>query len=188
MKTQTQIPVFYYTGTSTVDNENEIWKAIPGFEGIYEASNMGRIKSLNYRNSKKEQILKPMWRRCDNYLRICLCKGGTRTYKYVHQVIAMTFLKNPYGFTEINHISTNVRDNRVSNLEYCTHKQNTNHWLTRLHRSKKIYCYNSNGDLEYTYSSVQSCAKVFNTKPSYISYCARKGKKYKGYTLSYTGL
>lgn len=188
MKTQTAIPVFY-TGTSTVNNEvEEIWKAVPGFEGIYEASNMGRIKSLNYRNSKKEQILKPMWRRCDNYLRICLCKGGTRTYKYVHQVIAMTFLKNPYGYTEINHISTNVRDNRVCNLEYCTHKQNLNHYLTRLNRSKKVYCFNYKGDLEYTYSSVQSCASAFNTKPSYISYCARTGKKYKNYTFSYSSL
>lgn len=188
MKTQTAIPVYYTTGTSTVNNEVEIWKAIPGFEGIYEASNMGRIKSLNYRNSKKEQILKPMWRRCDNYLRICLCKGGTRTYKYVHQVIAMTFLKNPYGYTEINHISTDVRDNRVCNLEYCTHKQNLNHWKTRLHKSKKIYCFNPKGDLEYTYSSVQSCASAFNTNPSYISYCARTGKKYKNYTFSYSSL
>lgn len=187
MKTQTATPV-YYTGTSTVNNEKEIWKAVPGFEGIYEASNMGRIKSLNYRNSKKEQILKPMWRRCDNYLRICLCKGGTRTYKYVHQVIAMTFLKNPYGYTEINHISTNVRDNRVCNLEYCTHKQNLNHWKTRLNKSKKVYCFNSKGDLEYTYSSVLSCASALRGSTSHIAHCAKAEKKYKGYTLSYTRL
>jgi hypothetical protein len=187
MKTQTAIPVFY-TGTSTVNNEKEIWKAVPGFEGIYEASNMGRIKSLNYRNTGKEQVLKPMHRNCDKYLRICLCRKGKRTYEYLHRLIALVFIPNPHSLPEVNHIDTNPRNCKVSNLEWCTHEQNTNHWKTRLNRSKKVYCYNSSGDLEYTYSSVLSCASALRGSTSHIAHCAKAEKKYKGYTLSYTRL
>lgn len=188
MKTQTATPVYYTGGTSGVNNEVEIWRPVRDFEGIYEVSNLGRIKSLNYRNSKKEQILKPMWRRCDNYLRIALSKKGKKEYRYLHRIVAEAFIPNPYNFPEVNHIDTNPRNCNVKNLHWCTHEQNVNHYLTRLHRSKKVYCFNPKGNLEYTYSSVQSCASAFNTNPSYISYCARKGKKYKNYTFSYSSL
>lgn len=187
MKTQTAIPVFY-TGASTVDNEVEIWRPVRDFEGFYEVSNWGRIKSLNYRQTGKEGIIKPMRRRCDNYLRIALCKNNKREYRYLHRIVAEAFIPNPYNFPEVNHLDTDPRNCKVSNLEWCTRQHNVNYYKTKLHRSKKIYCYGSNGDLEYTYSSVQSCASAFNTNPSYISYCARKGKKYKNYTFSYSSL
>lgn len=187
MKTQTAIPVFY-TGTSTVNNEVEIWRDVRDFEGYYKVSNLGRIKSLNYRKSGKEGIITPMHRNCDQYLRISLSKKGKKEYRYLHRIVAEAFIPNPYNFPEVNHIDTNPRNCNVNNLHWCTHEQNTNHWKTRLNRSKKVYCYNSSGDLEYKYSSVTSCAAALGSNPSYISQCTKNGKKYKGYTLSYTKL
>ena len=188
MKTQTQIPVFY-TGTSTVDNEVEIWRPVRDYEKFYEVSNWGRIKSLNYRQTGKEGILKPMHRNCDKYLRIALCKNNKREYRYLHRIVAEAFIPNPYGLPETNHIDTDPRNCRVDNLQWCTHEQNTNHWLTRLHRSKKIYCYNSNGDLEYTYSSLASCAKCIGLSSGHLGLLIRKKNGiYKDFKFSYNKL
>lgn len=188
MKTQTAIPV-YYTGTSTVNNEVvEIWKDVRDYEGLYQVSNLGRIKSLNYRKSGKEGIITPMHRNCDKYLRISLSKKGKKEYRYLHRIVAEAFISNPYNLPEVNHIDTNPRNCNVKNLHWCTHEQNTNHWKTRLNKSKKVYCYNSSGDLEYTYSSVQSCAAALRGSTSHIAHCAKGEKIYKGFTLSYTRL
>lgn len=184
----TKVPVFS-TGTSRENgNEVEIWRDVRDFEGFYKVSNLGRVKSLNYRNTGKPGIITPMHRNCDKYLRIALSKKGKKEYRYLHRIVAQSFIPNPLNFPEVNHIDTNPRNCNVKNLEWCTHEQNTNHWKTRLNRSKKVYCYNSSGDLEYKYSSVTSCAAALGSNPSYISQCTKNGKKYKGYILSYTRL
>lgn len=186
--TSTKLPVFY-TGTSRENgSEIEIWKDVRDFEGIYQVSNLGRIKSLNYRNTGKPGIITPMHRNCDKYLRIALSKKGKKEYRYLHRIVAEAFIPNPYNFPEVNHLDTNPRNCRLDNLEWCTRQQNLNHYLTRLNRSKKVYCYNSNDELEFTYSSVTSCAACLNTDARYISFVIKKGKKYKGYTLSYKKL
>lgn len=112
----------------------ENWKAIPGYEGYYEASDLGRIRSVERivphgRHGtcrQKSKVLKPALD-AHQYPRVALSMGDAlRTYT-VHRLIALTFLgKRPEG-NQINHKSGVKTDNSVSNLEYCTQSENALH-------------------------------------------------------------
>ena len=184
--TATVAPV-YYSGTSSVYNTTvEIWKPVRDFEGIYEVSNLGRIKSLNYRNTGKPGIITPMHRNCDKYLRIALSKKGKKEYRYLHRIVAESFISNPYSLPEVNHIDTNPRNCKVSNLEWCTRQYNVNYYKTRLNRSKKVDVYDAvTNELISSHVSVASCAACLQTNDSYISYLIKNNKTYKGYILKY---
>lgn len=111
----------------------EIWKTVITKDGIYEnykVSNLGRIKSLNYRRTNKERILK----QCDDgngYLQVILCKNNKyKTYR-VHQLVAMSFIPNVTNCKSIDHRDTNKKNNNISNLIWVTQKQNTNNKLTK---------------------------------------------------------
>lgn len=108
--------------------EEEIWKDIPGYEGLYQASTLGRIRSFCYKQAK---ILKP-WLDPD-YLIVQL-KG--KNYK-VHRLIALTFIPNPNNYPQINHKDEDRTNNRVNNLEWCTNEYNANYG-TRNERIRKI--------------------------------------------------
>ena len=105
----------------------EEWRAINGYEGLYEVSNMGRVKSLNYRHTGKKHILKPGkdgW----GYLFIYLCKEGSRKKYTIHRLVLTTY--NPVenmDKLQVNHINEKKADNRLDNLEWMTCKENCNH-------------------------------------------------------------
>lgn len=111
----------------------ENWKPIDGFEG-YAVSNLGRIKSLNYKRTGKEKILKPMKNK--GYLQVGLCRNGKRKMFYVHRLVATAFLPNPNGFTEINHIDEDKTNNVVDNIEWASRWYNMNYG-TRTERTSK---------------------------------------------------
>lgn len=124
-------------------NGNEEWKDIPEYEGLYQASNLGRVKSLErFRKgengcliSVKERILKPSIKHNGRY-RIQLCKQSiVKTYN-VHRLVWSAFNGQiPQGY-EINHIDENPSNNRLENLNLMTHKENINYG-TRNERSAK---------------------------------------------------
>lgn len=99
----------------------EVWKDIKGFEGIYQVSNLGRVRSLDrvgYQGHKlKGKILKQNKYKANlNYLAVKLySKGHRKTYR-VHQLVAQTFLPNPNNYKEINHKDEEPSNNRVDNL------------------------------------------------------------------------
>lgn len=110
----------------------EIWKPIPGFNR-YHASNLGRLKSLTYKNTKKERLIKPALSP-DGYLQTMLLDdtGKYRTWK-IHRWIAHTFLGTRPTGLEINHKDGNKTNNSIINLEYCTRSANIKHsYLTKL--------------------------------------------------------
>lgn len=113
----------------------EIWKDIKGYEGLYQVSNLGNIKSLNYNKTGKEKILKPTKQSC-NYLRITLSKNGKGKIFLIHRLVAETFLPNPYNLPQVNHKDENTENNCVENLEFCDRKYNIN-WGTGVKRSAK---------------------------------------------------
>jgi len=107
--------------------ENEIWKDIPGYEGLYQVSNLGNVKSLGNDRTRKEKILKPSVCKY-GYYHVGLYKNGKVKSTVVHQFIAMAFLNhNPCGHKlVIDHRNDNPLDNRVENLQIVTQRFNAN--------------------------------------------------------------
>lgn len=109
----------------------EIWRKIEGFEN-YEVSNLGQVRSLNYKRTGEIKILIP----CKNnngYLKVVLCKSGKQHTKRVHRLVATAFIPNLEGKKEVNHIDGNKQNNKVENLEWCTNLENIQHaWETGL--------------------------------------------------------
>lgn len=103
----------------------EIWKDIPNYEGMYQISNLGRVKSLSNNNSKKEKILKQYIDKY-NYYNISLNKKNIGSTLKVHKLIAMAFLNHtPCGYKEIvDHIDNNPLNNNVNNLQLITQRLN----------------------------------------------------------------
>ena len=127
----------------------ETWKDIKGYEGIYQISNLGRVKrisnihwcNLKYRDN---YYLKPL----DNgkgYLRIKLTVNNKSRRVMLHRLIAEVFIENPNNYPFVNHIDGNKKNNNLNNLEWCTQSQNCLHsvkmgtWGALLNNRKKLY-------------------------------------------------
>ena len=112
----------------------EEWKPIKGYEGLYEISSLGRVKSLQGWNGheyvKRERILAPYKQQSDkNYSRsvVKLIKQGAKRDFKVHRLVAEAFIPNPCKYKVVNHKDGNPLNNKVDNLEWCTQKMNVNH-------------------------------------------------------------
>lgn len=109
--------------------------------GLYQVSNLGRVKSLErvskhtkgYMVHYKEKILTPTFEK-NGYARVILTKNGTSKLHYIHGLVAKAFLPNPKNLPEVNHIDEDKINNCVDNLEWCTHKYNSNYGM----RNKKL--------------------------------------------------
>ena len=111
---------------------NEIWKDIPGYEGKYQASSLGRIKSLNYKMSGKEGIMSHNFKN-DGYLEVCLRNNGKAKTICVHRLVWMAFYGMIPDGMEVNHKNEDKTDNCIFNLNLLTHRQNCI-WGTRIKR------------------------------------------------------
>ena len=115
----------------------EIWKDISGFEGVYEISSYGRVRSV-----KSGRILSTSkCGGCRGYISVCLSKNGKRYGKLVHRLVAEAFIENTDNLPEVNHKDEDKSNNRVDNLEFCDHKYNMNYG-TRNIRSKDTHIKN----------------------------------------------
>lgn len=135
----------------------EEWRAIPGYEGLYEVSNKGNVRSLDrYVKSKlpgfKEFVKgKPLVaiKNTHGYLRVNLCDEHGRKAKFIHRLVCLAFLPNPKNFESINHKDENPLNNCVENLEWCTTKYNANYGS----RNKRVSESNSGKKKTYTKES-----------------------------------
>ena len=101
---------------------NEIWMPVKGYEQLYDVSSMGNVRRKRKTNSGEiGSLLKTVTDKL-GYKRVCLCKDGTAIRHLVHRVVASAFIPG-YG-RDVNHINGNTSDNRVSNLEWCSHQEN----------------------------------------------------------------
>ena len=112
----------------------EIFKDIKGYEGLYQVSNLGNVKSFH---TGKERILKFKENR-DNYLQVGLYKDGKGKNYYVHRLVAEAFIPKIEEKTHIDHIDGNRQNNNVNNLRWCSQKENNNFDLCRKHRSEAL--------------------------------------------------
>ena len=100
---------------------NEQWRDVEGYDGMYQVSDLGRVRSLKF---GKVRVLRPGKHR-QGYLQVALCQDGKQKKVYVHRLVAQAFIENDdESKTDINHINEIKSDNRVSNLEYCTASYN----------------------------------------------------------------
>lgn len=108
----------------------EEWRDIEGYEGIYQVSNFGNVKSLNYRGRGYENNL-PLKLRRDGYLFVQLSKKGNRKNPAVHRLVAKAFIQNPNEYGFINHKDENKTNNKADNLEWCTKSYNCQYSIKR---------------------------------------------------------
>jgi len=122
--------------------QEEIWKPVIGYEGLYEVSNLGRVRSLPREVSHFEKGQKYIrdgrvlkyghgHGRRYKYLFVCLCKDQQRSMKRVNRLVAEAFIPNPDNLPMVNHKDENPSNNRVDNLEWCTAKYNSNYGTAR---------------------------------------------------------
>lgn len=107
----------------------EVWKDIDGYEGKYQVSNLGRVKSLNYNRTGEEKLLKPLENKC-GYVRVVLYKDRRAKNYLIHRLVAETFIPNPNNYPIINHKDENKQNNKVKNLEWCTYEYNNTYGST----------------------------------------------------------
>lgn len=179
-------------------NPNEVWKDIKGYEGRYQVSDMGRVKSLERIITKKngrkqtirERILNPITDR-GGYLRVNLCDGsGKGKNHFVHRLVCEAFHENPKNKPSVNHIDENKANNEASNLEWCTIAENLNHG-TRNERiakplSKPVGQYTIDGNLIKVWQSTIEVERQFGFSHGFIGDTARgKYKTAYGYVWKY---
>lgn len=109
----------------------EIWRDIPGYEGLYQVSNYGNVMSLNYCRRGFAKQLTP---KCSNTRRLWveLFSGGKRKPKLIHRLVAEVFIPNPEGYPQINHKDGNPQNNHVDNLEWCTQEYNIRYFYDNI--------------------------------------------------------
>lgn len=156
----------------------EIWKDIEGYEGLYQVSNLGRVKS----NLRKGKILKSN-STYDGYYNVTLSKNGKlKTYR-IHRLVCIAFLDNPLNKSEVNHIDGNKKNNNIENLEWCTRSENAEHaHKTGLNTGKKvsIYQFDKFGHLVKTWKSQTDASKSLKIPQSLISSCCKLERKHAG--------
>lgn len=106
--------------------EKEIWKDVKGFEGKYQVSNYGNVKSLNWKRANCEKLLY-LKKHNKGYRQVELVMNGKPRMYLVHRLVAQAFIPNPNNKPFINHIDANKENNHLENLEWCTQSENVRH-------------------------------------------------------------
>lgn len=182
-----------YKNLELNDLPNEEWLSIEDYEN-YQVSNMGRVKSLANDKLRKEKILRQRKNNKTGYLCVNLYKEGKGKNCSVHRLVGNAFLENKNGYPCFNHKNEIKTDNRVENLEPCTHKYNLNYKNAQARRlasideklSRQVYQYNKQGTLVSIWQSVNEVGRNGFDNGAVCNCCNGKRKTHRGFIWSYT--
>ena len=170
---------------------SEIWKDVLGYEGFYQVSNLGRVKSLDKHDRCgrfKEGKIKVIGDNGNGYCVVNLKVDGKQQMKTVHRLVATAFIPNPNNLSEINHIDGNKKNNTISNLEWCDRSKNVKHAIKNKLQTnfgqRKVMCV----ELNKVFNSVTEAEKWVGVKGSRISNVCQLKRGCKtcgGYTWRY---
>lgn len=169
---------------------NEVFLSVPGYEGLYEISNLGNVKSL-----RSGKLMKQSNNR-DGYKYVSLTKEGKSTCFGVHRLAALTFIPNPLNLPEVNHKDESHDNNCVDNLEWCSKKYNRNYGTYNERMSKtlkevaprkrSVIAYHKDGSYFKTYDSIGEAGEELGLSGNAISQALRgKQKTAGGYIWKY---
>lgn len=171
----------------------EIWKDIEGYEGRYQISNLGNVKSLNYGGHGYAKDLVPKVNNCGRLWVELFCNGSKRQC-LIHRLVGEAFIPNPNDYPQINHKDENPKNNVVENLEWCTQAYN-NRYSLKLHpermrqrhpkivrtfSGKKIVQLSLNGDVLRTWEDIRSIVRETGMSQWSITQCC-DGNRRKAY-------
>lgn len=174
----------------------EIWKDVEGYEGLYQVSNLGRVKSLGNNKSRREKILS-LGKNCKGYLGVALCKYGEKKHVFVHRLVGKAFVPGWFEGAVINHIDHNPLNNVCSNLEWTTQKDNSSgekSFAREINKklftngicSKKVLQYTKNGDFIREWLSIHEIERQLGFDDGHICACCNgKLKSAYGYSWRY---
>lgn len=192
--------------------EDEIWRPIKGFEGRYEVSNMGRVKSLT-KNGRKDYILHPVFRVRGRYHKTIyrhvqlVDSRGNKKWKYVHVLVAEAFIPNPENKPFVDHIRGTEYGDCEHNLRWCTREENIRFELARKHisegqkgdrshwygkfgrnhsKSKPVVQYTKDGTMLRAFDGIHEAARRTGIlQPCISSACSGRTKTAGGYIWKY---
>ena len=163
----------------------EIWKDIKGYEGLYQVSNLGRVKSLNGYH-RKEIILK-LRNNLYGYLTIGLSKNNISKRYKVHRLVAETFIPNPNNYEQVNHKDGNKLNNCIDNLEWCNRSYNMKHaYDNNLLECRPVNQYDLKGNLIKKWKgSKYAMVELGIWNANIVNCCKGKRKSAGGYIWKY---
>ena len=163
--------------------KEEIWKDITGYEGLYQISTLGNVKSLGNGKSLNslnhvEKIMKPLNR--NGYLFVKLCKDGKPKCFNIHRLVAEAFLSNPDNLPCVNHKDENKHNNNLDNLEFCSYQYNTTYGTAIERRAEKkrhpVKCLDLETNETYYFNSIIEADRKLNIRFQTIQYYCTKSK------------
>ena len=165
---------------------DEIWRDIEGYEGLYQISNKGHVKSLH---NGSERILRPVIDKY-GYMFVYLYNNNARKYFKIHRLVAQAFISNPENKPQVNHKDENKKNNCIENLEWATAKENSNYGTRNERvadsRSKPILQYSKSGDFIRGWKSAREVERMLGIANSHIIACCKgKRKSAGGYIWRY---
>lgn len=172
---------------------SEVWKDIRGYEGFYQVSNYGRVRSITRTFKRKDGLVKTFQERVlkqgtnpNGYKYVNLSKGSGVYCARVHRLVAQAFLNNERNLPCINHKDEDKENNHVNNLEWCSYRYNNTYNNKHLSRATKVLQYSQDGEFIKAYISVSEAEKTVIGKRSNISACCSgKIKSCGGYVWKY---
>ncbi|AIA65113.1 HNH homing endonuclease [Enterococcus phage IME-EFm1] len=157
----------------------EIWKDVKGYEGLYQVSNLGNFRKTNKCNATKlgYSIGK------NGYKKVSLSNDKTRLTKYLHRLVAETFIPNPENKPTVDHVNRDRLDNRVENLRWATYSEQRSNQTSG---ETRIYATEIATGNKTIFESQNDCARKLGLPQSNINRCLKNRRKtLGGYTFEY---